>query len=304
MGDAETSDLTRTAEALGYLLAIGRGWPRVLDPIRVERGGSSVSSTPRAKTEDERDEQLLPDARADTPRVLAFWVRETCRAWPAVLQTLQPAGEGKVELVTTEVVDCTDMGEMLGFLVKHVDRIATWTEGEGRDYGRTFVCDLERLAAAVSRVAYPPKGDRMTIGACPACGSRLTVKAPPWRRPTVRVPQPTTDPAEYPSWIQWLPPGTKWEPERARPIVCRCGKSHTLQEWRALLQGPSLPLTAAELVLDIRQHFGRKLSPITIRKWSRDGLFPPVGHSSKGHLTYDRTQVLAALTARDSQRVS
>jgi hypothetical protein len=280
-------DLTPLEEVREHLATIRRGWRHVLDPIKTS-GGGATQRTERPATEDELE--LPPDARLDTPVTLAFWVHAALDEWPTILQTLQPGPDGNLRLVTTETVDCADVEVMAALLHREAPRLAEWVDG-GHDFGATFVTEMGKLARAVSRVAWPPKGDRMTIGECPACTRRVRVKAPVWHR----VPQPTTDPAEYPAW-------SEWQPDRDKPIACRCGIEDNLEGWQVRMAGPSLLLTAEQLVADIRQQFGLKYEALTIRTWQRRGMVRVAGYSDKGHALYDRTQVLAALMDREKKR--
>jgi hypothetical protein len=279
---------TPTEAARDHLTTIRKGWRHVLDPIRVERGGTTQGG-PRAETED--DLEIPPDARLDTPLTLAFWVHATVDEWPVTLQTLQPGPDGQLRLTTTESIDCGDVYAMVDFLHREASRIVEWVE-PGHDYGRTFVDELAAIARAVARVAWPPKGDRMVIGDCPACGRRLRVKAPTWRR----VPHPTTNPDTYPAW-------SDWQPARDKPITCRCGKEDTLDGWRDALAGPSLALTAWQIIDDVHASLGLRYStPAVVRQWARQGLITKAGTNARGESLYDRTQVLAALMARESAR--
>lgn len=294
MSDEQTA-ATPAAAARDHLATIQRGWKHVLNPIRVERG--ATQGGPRAATED--DLELPIDPSIDTPVTLAFWVHAAIDEWPHMLErrdlvpqpTTDPSTYSAWTIRTTlDTINCSDVHAMCDLLDREADRLATWVEGS-HDFGGSFVEDLARHARAVSRVAWPPKGDRMVIGECPACGSRLRVKAPAWRR----VPQPTTDPDEYPPW-------SDWHPDRDRPIVCRCGLSKTLTEWREILAGPSLLLTAEQIVADVHEQLGMRYDPATVRQWARRGLIRKEGESAKGHALYDRTQVLAALMAREKER--
>ncbi|NUO96769.1 MAG: hypothetical protein HOW59_02440 [Nonomuraea sp.] len=288
-----------------HLTTIRRGWRHVLDPIETTTSSGTRGDTPRPATEDEADEQLPPDARFDTPVMLAFWVHAALDEWPTILQTLEPVDpakpDGKLELKTTKSVDCSDLYAMVDFLDEQADRLTAWTAG-GHEYGATFVADLGKVARAVKRVAWPPKGDRITIGDCPACGRRVRVKAPTWRKRPVHVPQPTTDARAYPAWAWIVPDDAEWEPERDKPIDCRCGKSLTLEEWRVELAGPALLLTAEQLVVDIREQLGMRYQATVLRQWSRRGMISTRGYSPQGHALYDRTQVLAALLDRERRR--
>lgn len=291
--------MTEQADAARDSLAtIAKGWRHVLDPIETTSGGSTRRGI-RPATEDERE--FAPDARLDTPRTLAFWVHAALDEWPTILQTLQPVDpakpDGELRLVTTETIDCSDVHAMTDLLHREADRIADWDL-----FGTTFVSDLDALARAVSRVAWPPKGDRLTIGDCPACGCRIRVKAPTWRRRPIEVPQPTTDPKTYPATTWIVPDDAEWEADRVKPIVCRCGLEDTLEGWRARLAGPSLLLTAEQIVVDVRDQLGMRYEVATVRQWARRGMIVGRGYSKQGHALYDRTQVLAALIDREKQR--
>lgn len=281
-----------TEAAREHLATITKGWRYVLDPIDTPASGTT-RNRPRPATEDEADQQIPPDARLDTPRDLAFWVHAAIDEWPTILQTLQPDEHGHLQLVTTETINCSDVYAMADLLHREAGRIAAWVEGP-YDYGATFVAELSKLARAVARVAWPPPADRLVIGDCPACDRLLRVKAPTWRQQ--RSPQPTTDPDTYPAWITL--PDAAWEPVRDRPIACRCGKEDTFEGWRQALAGPTLLLTSEELVKDIREQFGLKYQPLTVRTWARRGLIRTAGYRG-GRAVYDRTQVLAALMARE-----
>ena len=288
----QTADATPADVAREHLATIRKGWRHVLDPIETTTTSSgSRGDTIRPATEDEADEQLPPDARFDTPRVLAFWVHAALEQWPTILQTLQPGADGKLRLETTETIDCGDLYAMVDLLDREAGRITGWVDGD-RDFGATFVGDLTKLAKAVARVAWPPKGDRITIGDCPACGRRVRVKAPTW----LLLPQPTTDPHAYAEW--------EWMPDRAGDITCRCGISDTLEGWhgRMVPFEEREPMTADQLVVVIRQELGMKYEPAVLRQWSRRGMISTRGYSEKGHALYDRTQVLAALLDRERRR--
>lgn len=297
-----TADLAD--EAREHLTTIRKGWHHVLDPIQTT-GTGSTQNRPRPATEDEVE--LPPDARLDTPRVLAFWVHAALDEWPTILQTLQPVDpanpDGDLHLVTTETIDCADVLAMADLLHREADRIATWSEA-GHDYGLTFVTELAKIARAVSRVAWPPKGDRITIGDCPACGRRVRVKAPTWHRRPVHVPQPTTDPKRYADWLWYVPDDAQWEADRATPITCRCGIKDTIEGWRERMSPGQdrEPKTADELVVIIRERMGLRYQPLTIRTWQRRGMIQIADYAPTGHARYDVTQVLAALTAREKQR--
>ena len=206
---ADDEPTTPADTAREHLDTIARGWRHVLDPIHTTGAGVSQGGI-RSATEEEREEP--PDARLDTPRTLAFWVHAALDEWPTILQTLQEDEHGNLQLVTTETIDCTDVPAMARLLHREVDRIIEWVE-PGHDYGHTFTTEVAALARAVKRVAWPPKGDRITVGECPTCGRRVRVKAPTW----MHLPQPTTDPATYPEWA--------WLPNNAKPITCRCARS-------------------------------------------------------------------------------
>lgn len=292
---------TPTDQARTHLATIHNGWRHVLDPIRVDRGGTTQGGT-RPATEDDLD--LPPDARLDTPVMLAFWVHAATHQWPAILDTAtqvpvpttDPHHTGWTIHVTTGTIDCTNVHAMCDLLDREADRLTDWVDdATGRNFGATFVTELERHATAVARVAWPPKGDRMVIGDCPACGRRIRVKAPKWVQD--QVPQPTTDPATYPAWT--VLPGATWRPVRDRPVACRCGKEDTIEGWRERLAGPVLHLTAEQLVEDIHAQLGLRYQPLTVRTWQRRGLCSVVGYNAQGRALYDRTQVLAALMARE-----
>ncbi|HET7398980.1 MAG TPA: hypothetical protein VFJ94_10705 [Intrasporangium sp.] len=295
--DTSPTDTTPTDAARDSLATIRKGWRHVLNPMQIA-GGGSTRDTPRPATEDEID--YAPDARLDTPRTLAFWVHAAVDEWPGILDrpervpqptTDEDAYPAWTIHMRTITVDCGDVYDMLDLLEREVDRLATWVDGT-HDFGATFVTEVDSLARAVSRVAWPPKGDRMTIGDCPACGRRIRVKPPEWRR----VPQPTTDPDTYPMW--------SWRPERDKPITCRCGAEETLEGWRERMAGPSLLLTAEQIVTDVREQLGMRYTTAAVRQWSRRGLIASKGYSKQGHALYDRTQVLAALMAREKERAS
>lgn len=295
---ADDDPTTPADEACANLDTIARGWRHVLDPIHTTGSGVSQGGI-RPATEEEREEP--PDARLDTPRVLAFWVHAALDEWPTILQTLEPDEHGNLQLVTTATIDCTDVPAMAQLLRREVDRIVSWVES-GHDFGHTFTTEVAALARAVARVAWPPKGDRLTIGECPTCGRRVRVKAPTWHRRPLHVPQPTTDPAAYASWLWWVPDDALWEADRDKPIVCRCGKEGDLEEWREDMTGPARLLTADELVDVIRERMGLRYQPLTIRTWQRRGMIHIADYSKTGHARYDMVQVLAALIAREKQR--
>lgn len=304
MTDSTEQPTTPADDARKSLTTISKGWRHVLDPIATTSSGATRGGT-RPATEDERE--LAPDARLDTPRTLAFWVHAALDEWPAILQTLQPIDSGKpdgdLHLVTTETIDCSDVPAMVDLLHREADRIAAWTE-PGHDYGHTFVTELDALARAVSRVAWPPKGDRLTLGDCPMCGRRVRVKAPTWRQRPREVPQPTTDPTAYGEWTLIVPDGAPWEPVRDKSIACRCGLTDTLEGWQARMapDGEQGPKTADELVVIIRERMGLRYQPLTIRTWQRRGMIQIADYAKTGHARYDVTQVLAALTAREKER--
>lgn len=301
--DAGTTPADAAREALA---TIRKGWRYVLDPIRVETAGSMPGIAIRPATEDEID--FAPDARLDTPVTLAFWVHAALDEWPTILQTLEPVDpakpDGKLHLVTTRTVDCADVLAMVDLLSVEAERIATWTDELGHDFGHRFVAELQALARAVARVAWPPKGDRMTIGDCPECGRRLRVKAPEWRRAALFVPVPSTDPTSYADWTRFTPEDAEWEPDRDQPITCRCGAEDTLEGWRERLAGPSEPMTAPEIVAMLRQRLGMRFeSAAVVRQWARRGLISKLdAHSDDGHALYDPVQVMAALINREKQR--
>jgi hypothetical protein len=296
--DPDEQPTTPTEHAREALATISRGWARVLDPIETTTGGTTQGGT-RPATEDENE--LPPDARYDTPRMLAFWVHAALDEWPTILQTLQPDEHGGMQLVTTKTIDCTNVPAMADLLHREADRITEWVE-PGHDYGHTFLTEVTALAKAVARVAWPPKGDRITIGECPDCGRRIRVKAPTWHKRPLEVPQPTTNPKRYPDWTWIVPDDAAWEADRDKPIACRCGKEGKIEQWREEIAGPSKPLTAAELVVELRIQFGMRYEAATVRQWSRRGLIKTVDYSTDGHARYDRTQVFAALIAREKQR--
>lgn len=301
----DTEPASLADEAREHLTTIRKGWRHVLDPIESTGGGGSSMSAPRPATEDEVDEQLPPDARFDTPLVLAFWVHAALDEWPTILQTLQPVDpakpDGPMHLVTTGTIDCSDVIAMVDLLHREAARITAWTEGT-HEFGLTFVTDLAKIARAVSRVAWPPKGDRITIGECPNCGRRVRVKAPDWHKRPQRVPQPTTDPKHYAEWTWIVPDGAEWEPDRQAPIACRCGLEDTIEGWRERIAGPVPLLTAEQLVVEIREQLGMRYQPVSVRQWARRGLIAVHGYSDQGHAKYDRTQVFAALLAREKRR--
>ena len=296
-GDALTRALTDNARK--NLTTITNGWPKVLDPIDTPNTGGSIGPTQRPATED--DIELPPDARLDTPLTLELWVRATTKEWPATLQTLEDDGNGGVHLVTTRTVDTSSVPAMADFLHREAGRIVGWVT-DGHDYGATFTADLAKLAKAVARVAWPPKGDRITIGECPECGRRLRVKAPAWHKRPVQVPQPTTDPRRYALHVWVVPDDAVWEADRDTPIVCRCGVEDDVEGWRRRITGDAPALTAVELVAEIRQHLGMRYEPVTVRQWARRGLIRTVSYSQAGHARYDRTQVFAALLDREKAR--
>lgn len=285
-------DLTPAEEAREHLATIRRGWRHVLDPIETT-SVSSGTRTERPATEDEADAYIPPDARFDTPRTLAFWVHAALDEWPTINQTLEPGPDGKFVLKATKSVDLGDVYAMVDFLSREAERIAGWVDG-GHDFGLTFVEEMGTLARAVRKVAWPPKGDRMTIGECPACLRRVRVKAPSWHR----VPHPTTDPATYPAW-------SEWQPQRDRLIACRCGVEDTLEGWHGRIVDfeDREPKTAAELIEVIAAAgYARYKSPAIVRQWQRQGLVAKVATSPKGESMYDPVQVLAALTDRETRR--
>jgi len=296
----QPTELSPADQAREDLTTIRKGWRHVLDPIETTSTSGSTRAV-RPATEDEIDEQTPPDARFDTPRTLAFWVHAALDEWPTINQTLEPGPDGKFTLKTTKSIDLSDVYAMLDFLHREADRLATWVDGV-HDFGATFTNDLDKLARAVKRIAWPPKGDRITIGDCPACGRRVRVKAPAWHRRPLHIPQPTTDPHTYPAWAWIVPDDAEWEADRDKPIDCRCGLSQTLEEWRESMAGPAELLTAEQLVVDIRQHLGMRYEPASVRQWARRGLISSRGYSPQGHALYDRTQVLAALIDRERRR--
>lgn len=285
-------DLSPTEDARKSLSTIIRGWRHVLDPIQTSSGGTTRGGI-RPATEDEVPDP--PDARLDTPRTLAFWVHAALDEWPAILQTLQPVDpdkpDGKLHLVTTETIDCADVLAMAELLHREAGRIVNWVE-DTHDFGATFVSELAELARVVSRVAWPPKGDRLTIGECPECGRRVRIKAPHW----LHMPQPTTDPTAYPEWA--------WLPSHAKPITCRCGISDHLEGWigRIVPFEEREPKTADEIVVIIQERMGLRYQPLTVRTWQRRGLIKIADYSKTGHARYDVTQVLAALADREKKR--
>ncbi|MGG5257473.1 hypothetical protein [Phycicoccus avicenniae] len=295
-----TDDLPSTPvdEVRKALDTIARGWRHVLDPIRTTGAGVTQTGI-RPATEEEHE--LPPDARLDTPRVLAFWVHAALDEWPTILQTLVEGEDGRHRLETTESIDCTDVPAMARLLHREADRIVAWVE-PGHDFGRTFTEEVTAIARAVERVAWPPKGDRLTIGECPDCGRRVRVKAPTWRQRPVRVPVPTTDPTTLAEWTWIVPDSAEWAADRDKPIRCRCGLEGTLEEWRARIAGPPRLLTAEELVVEVRTHLGLRYQPASVRQWQRRGFVQRVDYSPQGHARYDRTQVFAALIAREKQR--
>lgn len=287
---------TPADDARTSLDTITRGWRHVLDPIETNTTTGSSRGGIRPATEDEADEQLPPDARYDTPRTLAFWVHAALDEWPTILQTLEPVDpqkpDGDLHLVTTQTLDCTDVIAMAALLRREAARITAWTE-PGHDYGHTFTTELAALARAVSRVAWPPKGDRLTIGEC-TCGRRLRVKAPPWRR----VPHPTTNPDTYPAW-------SHWHAQRDRPVICRCGLQDTIEGWHGRLVPfeDREPKTAAELLgIIAAAGLPRYRSTAIVRQWARQGLIVKAGMSERGESLFDPVQVLAALTDREKRR--
>lgn len=296
----ELAEATPADAARDSLATIRKGWRHVLNPIQVT-GGGTTQRTERPATEDELE--LPPDARLDTPLTLAFWVHAALDKWPTILQTLQPDEAGNLQLVTTATIDCTDVPAMADLLHREAERITGWTQ-DGHDFGPAFVTDVGKLARAVARVAWPPTGDRMTIGECPTCGRRIRVKAPPWRRRPVQVPQPTTDPAAYPKWTWVVPDDARWEADRDKPVVCRCGLEDTLEGWHGRLVEfeDREPKTADELVVVIRERMGLRYQPLTVRTWARRGLIQVADYSHTGHARYDVTQVLAALIDREKRR--
>ena len=300
----EQQPLTPADQARADLDTIRRGWAHVLDPIATTSTSSAIRNE-RPATEDEADEQLPPDARFDTPRTLAFWVHAALDEWPTILQTLEPGPDGNLRLTTTKSVDCGSVYEMADLLHAEADRLADWVDSSGHDFGATFTADIGKLARAVSRVAWPPKGDRITIGDCPACGRRVRVKAPEWVKRPIAVPQPTTNPKAHAEWTTFLPDGAEWEPDRDRPIACRCGLEDTLDGWhgRMVPFEEREPKTAAELMGIIRERMGlRYQSAAIVRQWKRQGLIDAVGTSDKGESLYDPVQVLAALVDREKRR--
>ncbi len=301
-GHDDDLTLTLTEQARKSLSTIGRGWRYVLDPIQTNGGGTTRGGI-RPATEDDIDH--APDARLDTPRTLAFWVHAALDEWPTILQTLQPVDadkpDGKLHLVTTETIDCADVPAMVDLLHREAGRIASWIE-PGQDYGATFVSEVAELARVVSRVAWPPKGDRLTIGECPECGRRVRVKAPTWHKRPLSVPQPTTNPAAYAAWTWVVPDGTPWEADRSKPITCRCGIEDDLEGWRERMTGPPVMLTAEQIVDEVREHLGMRYQTASVRQWARRGLITSHGYSKQGHALYDRTQVLAALIDREKKR--
>lgn len=308
----EQPEITPADDARESLATIRKGWRYVLDPIRTSGGGTTQGSDARPATEDEADEKLPPDARLDTPLTLAFWVRAALDEWPTILERPQRVPQPTTDpdaypdwtiRMRTEPVDCSNVYAMLDLLSREADRIAGWSDDDGHDFGGRFVSELAMLARVVERVAWPPKGDRMAIGDCPSCGRRVRVKAPDWRRRPRLVPQPTTDPTEYADWVAWVPPDADWEPDRGKPIACRCGIEDSIDGWRERMS-PTVKqhMTAVELVAEIKAHFGIRYEPLTIRTWQRRGMIRVVGYSAKGHAEYDRTQVFAALMAREKLR--
>lgn len=281
------------------LTTIRNGWPHVLDPIDAPSAGGTSGTTTRPATEDEVE--LPPDARLDTPLTLEVWVRAVTKAWPVTLQTLEDDGRGGVHLVRTQTVDVASVPAMVEFLHREAGRIAGWVDA-GHDYGATFVSDVDKLARAVSRVAWPPKGDRITIGECPTCGRRVRVKAPDWHKRPVQVPQPTTNPKRYLEWVWIVPDDALWEADRDLPIRCRCGIEDSVEGWRERMTGPSPLLTAEQLVAEVRAQLGLRYEPATVRQWARRKLINVEGYSPQGHALYDRTQVLASLLAREKKR--
>lgn len=282
-----------------HLTTIRNGWRHVLDPMQTTSTGGS-QRTERPATEDELD--LPPDARLDTPITLAFWVHAAVDEWPSILErpehipqpTTDPAAYPAWTIqLRTITVHCGNVYEMVDLLSREAERLAGWVDEGGHDYGARFVQEVAALARAVSRVAWPPKGDRMTIGDCPTCGRRIRVKAPEWRR----VPQPTTDPDTYGYW-------SDWQPDRDKPIACKCGIEDTIEGWHGRLVAfeQRKPKTADELVVIIRERLGMRYQPLTVRTWARRKLIKVVDYSDTGHAQYDVTQVLAALIDREKLR--
>lgn len=268
------------------LATIRRKWEAALSGENT-RAAAAIRTEVRAATEDELDEEVPLEPAVDGIRILAFWVHALVDEWPSALQHLEPGPDGKL-VVVTDTIDCTDVPAMARLLATETERIATWRRA-GHDFGLTFVEDLEALAEAVNRAARPAD-DRMTIGHCPACDRRVRAKAPEW----AYLPNPTTNAKAYPAW--------QWQPSQRRVVTCRCGISETVEGWRRIMDGDEDPLTAAELVVAIRNAFGLRHDKAIIRQWARRGLIARVGSSTRGEATYDRVQVFAALVDRERRR--
>jgi hypothetical protein len=214
--------------------------------------------------------------RADITLTLAYWVHAFLDAHPDAMDS-----------VIGGTLDCTDVPAMADLLRDQRHVIAGWDE-----YGATLTAELQPLVDHARLVARPPRRDKTVIGPCPVCGFSVQAKGVRW----VRLPIPTSNPSVLAPW-------TPWQPERDQVITCRgCQRTDTITGWRHAMLGTEELLSADELVEQIHAHFGLRYSPITIRVWARRGLIQPAGYRWDGRAVYDRVQVFAALTDRETRR--
>lgn len=198
--------------------------------------------------------------RADVALSLRFWLRY---------------------LSLPERVDCTDVLSMTEVLSRHAGEFGEW-EGAATK-------ELMALAHAVRMVARPPQRDRVRIGDCPRCHKAVRVSL------TQRVPLPTTDPEKYPLWTD-APTASLADTLIRHP----CGETATLEQWYIRLVGSNRRMVADEVVKELHSRLGVRISPGTLRVWSRRGMIPSRGYSAKGAALYDLREVIVAYITRDS----
>lgn len=86
------------------------------------------------------------------------------------------------------------------------------------------------------------------------------------------------------------------EPTMA-PFCQRCGDTHYLDEWEALMRVEPL-VTHDKLIDFIREEFGREVNRATLRTWLHRKVITTCGIDESGQALYDKGAIVFALTKR------
>jgi len=179
------------------------------------------------------------------------------------------AGWAKVVIDDRDITGCglrgTDVAGMVGFLTTH----AAWlAEHEAGDVAAE---ELEKSAHDLAVIAAPTVVDWTSLGKCPLIvergGEQVTCGG------QVRA---------YPC---------------GDAFCATCGTPGDLAWWEyTMFPEASRLVTAKQLIREIHQQRGRRVSVSTISTWLNRGLITSAGIDQEGRRLYDKGEVAAALT--------